>query len=78
MFPLFIRLADPSHILLWPEGQGRTLNPDGEIVDSSHPYWAAAIADGSVVVVEPAPPPAGAPGGSRSPSVRSTALIEEK
>jgi hypothetical protein len=53
MTPVFVRLADPAHLLLWPEGRGRLLNPDGELVDISHPYWAGALADGSIVIAEP-------------------------
>jgi hypothetical protein len=58
MTPAFVRLADPACVMLWPEGLGRVLNPDGELVDISHPYWAGALADGSIVVAEPPAPEA--------------------
>ena len=50
---VFVRLADPSHTLRWPDNPKRSLNPEGEVVEQSDPYWATAIADGSVKIVDP-------------------------
>lgn len=50
---VFARLADPSKILLFPNNPGRVFSPAGEWVDEMDPYFATALADGSLLRGQP-------------------------
>ena len=52
-----MRPADPAHIVPYP-GRVLPLARDGEPVDMFDGYWNMALADGSIVAANPAPPPA--------------------
>lgn len=47
----FVRLKNRAHLLPFNGHPGRYLAPEGEIVDTADPFWAVAIADGSVEIV---------------------------
>ena len=55
---VFARLADPSKILLFPNNPGRVFSQDGEWVDEMDPYFATALADGSLLRGQPVTLPA--------------------
>jgi hypothetical protein len=57
---IFVKLANPQHVLPNPERGGLPVPQDRPFtVDPSLSFWAQCLADGSVVAVsEPAPDPA--------------------
>lgn len=57
MSRIFVKLANPAHILPNPDRGGRPVPQDRAFpVDDASPFWAQCLADGSVVhAPEPAP-----------------------
>lgn len=66
----FVRLKNRAHVLPYAGHPGRVLNPDGEPVDLAIPFWATALADGSIEIVAPESPqnPAAAEAAPANPS----------
>nr|WP_295465202.1 hypothetical protein [Mesorhizobium sp.] len=49
-------LANPEARLPMPDRGGRLFSPKGETVDADSAFWAARVADGELIEVQPATP----------------------